>query len=253
VVDVAGTLASFAVCRWVYAELEEVEPHQPFGRRWARALEDSDPLMPIRVVLVDDHPIVLHGLQQLFERQSDFEVVSCCADGAAAIDAVEHHHPDVLVLDLRMPGDSGLDVLRKLAARQLIARAVLLTAAIRDEEVRDAVKLGAMGLVLKESAPEILLECVRSVCRGETWIERDTVTRAFRPMPERAAVFETPLTPREIEIVRMVAQGLRNKVIAERLSISEGTVKVHLHNIYEKLSVDGRLELVLCAQQKGLI
>ena len=210
--------------------------------------------MPIRVVLVDDHPIVLHGLQQLFERQPDFEVVGCCADGAAAVDAVEHHHPDVLVLDLRMPGDSGLDVLRKLAARQLIARAVLLTAAIRDEEVRDAIKLGAMGLVLKESSPEVLLECVRSVCRGETWIERDTMTRAFRPIPEVApSTFETPLTPREIEIVRMVAQGLRNKAIAERLTISEGTVKVHLHNIYEKLSVDGRLELVLCAQQKGLI
>src|SRR6185436_10774325 len=189
--------------------------------------------MPIRVVLVDDHPIVLHGLQQLFERQDDFEVVSCCADGAAAVDAVEQLRPDVLVLDLRMPGDSGLDVLRKLAARQVIARAVLLTAAIRDEEVRDAVKLGAMGLVLKESSPEVLLECVRSVCRGETWIERDTMTRAFRPAGDGSV--DTPLTPREIEIVRMVAQGLRNKAIAERLSISEGTVKVHLLNIYEKL------------------
>jgi DNA-binding NarL/FixJ family response regulator len=113
-----------------------------------------------------------------------------------------------------------------------------------------------MGLVLKESSPEVLLECVRSVHRGEQWIERETVTRAFRTVLGRDAsahqAAET-LTPREIEIVRMVAQGLRNKGIAERLSISEGTVKVHLHNIYEKFGVDGRLELVLSAQQKGLI
>jgi DNA-binding NarL/FixJ family response regulator len=212
--------------------------------------------MLIRVVLVDDHQIVLHGLQQLFERQEDFEVVCCCRDGIAAIDAVAAHQPDVLVLDLRMPGQSGLDVLRALAAKGAACRSVLLTAAIRDEEVVDAVKLGVMGLVLKESPPEVLLECVRSVHRGEQWIERETVTRAFRTVLDRQAAAQRAgetLTPREIEMVRMVAQGLRNRIIAERLSISEGTVKVHLHNIYEKLGVDGRLELVLSAQQKGLI
>ena len=212
--------------------------------------------MPIRVVLVDDHQIVLHGLQQLFERQPDFEVVHCGRDGADAIEAVATHHPDVLVLDLRMPGLSGLDVLRSLAARGLACRTVLLTAAIRDEEVVDAVKLGAMGLVLKESSPDVLLECVRSVHRGEQWIERETVTRAFRTVVDRQAAAEPAgetLTPREVEMVRLVSQGLRNKVIAERLSISEGTVKVHLHNIYEKLGVDGRLELLISAQQKGLI
>jgi DNA-binding NarL/FixJ family response regulator len=212
--------------------------------------------MPIRVVLVDDHPIVLEGLQQLFQRQPDFEVVCCCPDGTAAVEAVAAHTPDVLVLDLRMGGQSGLDVLRVLAARGLPCRTVLLTAGIRDEEVVDAVKLGAMGVVLKESPPEVLLESVRSVHRGEQWIERDTVTRAFRTVLDRQQAAERAgetLTPREVEMVRLVAQGLRNKIIAERLSISEGTVKVHLHNIYEKLGVDGRLELLLSAQQKGLI
>jgi DNA-binding NarL/FixJ family response regulator len=211
--------------------------------------------MPIRVVLVDDHQIVLHGLQQLFSRQPDFEVLHSCSDGASAIEAVLDSRPDVLVLDLRMPGQSGLDVLRALAARQVECRSVLLTAAVRDEEVMEAVKLGAMGLVLKESQPEILIECVRKVARGEQWIERETVTRAFRNYVARqSSTRDLPgtLTPREIEIVRMVSQGLRNKAIGERLSISEGTVKVHLHNIYEKLGVDGRLELVLIAQQKGL-
>jgi DNA-binding NarL/FixJ family response regulator len=97
---------------------------------------------------------------------------------------------------------------------------------------------------------------VRKVARGESWIERDTVTRAFRTIVGREAAAESAeenLTPREVEMVRMVAQGLRNKAIAERLAISEGTVKVHLHNIYEKLGVDGRLELVLCAQRKGIV
>jgi DNA-binding NarL/FixJ family response regulator len=215
-------------------------------------------VMSIRIVLADDHPIVLQGLEQLFERHADIEVLGCCADGASAIDAVNNLRPDVLVLDLRMPGQNGLDVLRTLAAGNTGCRTVLLTAAIRDDEVTEAVKLGAMGLVLKESPPELLVDCVRRVYRGESWIEREAATRAFRSMLDRDAAMKATgsndaLTARELEIVRMVAQGLRNKVIAERLSISEGTVKVHLHNIYEKVGVDGRLELVLCAQQKGLI
>jgi len=212
--------------------------------------------MSIRVVLVDDHPIVLQGLQHLFERQADFEVVSCCEDAAAAIEAVRAQHPDVLVLDLRMPGANGLDVLRTMCNERIPCRTVLLTAAITEEQVLEAVKLGAAGLVLKESPPDTLVSCVRRVHQGEQWIDQDTVSRAFRAVLDREAAAREAsltLTPREIEIVRMVAQGLRNKAIAERLSISEGTVKVHLHNIYEKFGVDGRLELVLCAQQKGLI
>jgi DNA-binding NarL/FixJ family response regulator len=189
--------------------------------------------MAIRLVLVDDHPIVLQGLQQLFERHDDFEVMSCCPDGSSALEAVEKYQPDVLVMDLRMPGLSGIDVLRALFARQSRCRTVLLTAIVRDAEVMEAVKLGVRGIVLKESS----------------------VTRALQRVLDRESAEREAgetLTPREIEIVRMVARGLRNKAIAERLSISEGTVKVHLHNVYEKLGVDGRLELVLCAQQKGL-
>jgi two-component system, NarL family, nitrate/nitrite response regulator NarL len=210
----------------------------------------------IRLVLVDDHPIVLHGLQQLFERQVDVEVVCCCEDGRTALEAVRAHQPDVIVLDLRLPDQSGLDVLRTLSRERHSCRAVLLTAAVRDDEVVEAMKLGAMGLVLKESTPEALMDCVRRVHRGEQWIERETVTRAFRTILHRESSARSTsgtLTPRELDITRMVAQGLRNRVIAERLSISEGTVKVHLHNIYEKLGVDGRLELVLTVQEKGLI
>lgn len=170
--------------------------------------------------------------------------------------AVRTHQPDVVVLDLRMPGRSGLDALRDLADERPSCRTVLLTAAITQDQVVEAVKLGARGLVLKESPPETLVACIRRVHRGEQWIDHDTVTRAFQGVLEREAAFREAgetLTLREIEIVKMIGQGMRNRVIAEALSISEGTVKVHLHNIYEKLGVDGRLALVVYAQQKGLI
>lgn len=209
---------------------------------------------PIRILLVDDHPIVLHGLQQFFERHREFQVVGCCADGASAVEAVARHVPDILLLDLRMRGHSGLDVLRDLAGHYPGCRRILLSAAITDAEVAEAVRLGVMGLVMKESSPDALLACVRDVYNGIPCIARDAPAPAPPVTAAGAPVWSNDLlTQREMEILRMVALGLRNKAIAERLSISDGTVKVHLHNIYQKLGVDGRLELVLCAQQKGLL
>jgi len=212
--------------------------------------------MSIRVVLVDDHPIVLQGLQQLFERQPDFTVVAACAGADSALQAVRTHRPDVLILDLRMPGKSGLELLRTINNEKLDCYSVLLTATIRDDEVVEATKLGVTGLVLKESSPETLLKCVRRVNRGERWIDHETITRAFQAVVGREEAereVSKTLTPREIEIVKMMAEGLRNRAIGDRLGISEGTVKVHLHNVYEKLGLDGRLELVLYAKQKGVI
>ena len=212
--------------------------------------------MSIRVVLVDDHPIVLQGLQQLFERQPDFTVVAACAGADTALQAVRTHRPDVLILDLRMPGKSGLDLLRTINNEKLDCYSVLLTATIRDDEVVEATKLGVTGLVLKESSPETLLKCVRRVNRGERWIDQETITRAFQAVVGREEAereVSKTLTPREIEIVKMMAEGLRNRAIGDRLGISEGTVKVHLHNVYETLGLDGRLELVLYAKQKGVI
>jgi len=211
--------------------------------------------MPIRLTLADDHPVVLQGLQRLFETQHDFNVVACCGSGDGALESVRNSRPDVLVLDLRMPGRSGLDVLRAMAAEKLPCRTVLLTAAITDNDLVEAVRLGVNGIIMKESPPDALVECVRRVARGEQSIERDTLAKAFgRVLQGEAATREVgdTLTPREIELVKMVAQGLRNRVIAERLAISEGTVKIHLHNIYDKLGIDGRLELMLWAQEQGV-
>ncbi len=198
----------------------------------------------IRVVLADDHPIVLQGLGHLFERQPGFSVVASCASGTEALAAVRKGGVDVLVLDLRMPGASGLDVLRSLAAEPASVNTVVLTATVSDDDAAEALRLGAMGLVLKESSPEALVECVRKVSDGERWIDRATMNRAFGSVVRREhAMSKIPKT----------LTRLRNREIAQRLFVTEGTVKLHLHNVYEKLGVDGRMELLLRVQSLGLI
>jgi len=212
--------------------------------------------MPVRLVLADDHPIVLDGLEQLFRAQKDFAVVARCQDGAETLRAVRQHRPDVLLLDIRMPAPDGLQVIRELQRDSLPTRIVLLTAALEEDDVLEAVRLGVKGVVLKEMAPQMLVECVRKVAAGEQWIERRSLTMALDKMLRREAGFRevaSVLTPREIEIVRLAAGGLRNQAIADQLHISEGTVKVHLHNIYEKLGIDGRVALTLYAREKGLL
>ncbi len=212
--------------------------------------------MSIRVVLVDDHPIVLQGLQHLFARQPDIEVAAACQTVAEGLTAARTAHPDVIVLDLRMPDGGGLALLDALNDELPGIRTVVLTAAISDDEVTQALQKGTAGLVLKESAPEQLLECVRRVHAGERWLDPDAMTRVLQPVSATEAAAQeraAALTGREREVVRMIAAGLRNRDIGERLSISENTVKVHLHNIYEKLGVEGRMELLLLAQELKLV
>ncbi len=212
--------------------------------------------MPISLVLADDHPLILNGLVNLFALEEGFEVVASCADGDQALRAVRLHRPDVLVADIRMPGMNGLDVVRKMREEKLPTRVVLLTAALEDEELVEAVHLEVPGIVLKEMAPQLLVQCIRKVHAGEQWVERRSAKLALEKMLRREAGTREAaalLTPREIDLVRMVAHGLRNREIADKLFISEGTVKVHLHNIYEKLQVDGRMALLRYAQEKGLV
>jgi DNA-binding NarL/FixJ family response regulator len=211
---------------------------------------------PISLVLADDHPIVLDGLEQLFAVESDFEVVARCRNGDETLEAVRRLRPDVLVLDVRMPGIDGLSVLQQLEGAGLPTRVVLLTAAVGDEQLVEALRLGARAVVLKESAPRLLVEAVREVHAGGEWLEKGLVGRALRRLMDRESGLREAiraLTTRELEIARLVAEGLRNRAIGERLFISEGTVKIHLHRIYEKLGVDGRLELALYAREKGLV
>jgi two-component system nitrate/nitrite response regulator NarL len=212
--------------------------------------------MAITVVLADDHPIVLDALQSLFSLQPDLQVVGRCLNGAETLRAVAQHGPDILVLDLRMPNGDGLSVLREMARLKSPTRVVVLTAAVSDDDVLEAIRLGIRGLVLKESAPKALVECVRRVHAGGQYIEPRFLTRALDAAQRRDAgqrELASVLTPRELQVLRMVADGLRNRAIAQQLEISEGTVKIHLHNIYEKIDVENRVELALYARAKGFV
>jgi DNA-binding NarL/FixJ family response regulator len=164
--------------------------------------------------------------------------------------------PDIAVLDIRMPGVNGMELLRRVYDEGLPTRVVLLTAEISDEAVVEAVRLGVAGIVLKEMAPRVLLQSVRAVAAGEKWLDDGAMRRALDKMMRREAGLADAvrvLTPREVEVVKMVATGLRNKQIAERLSITEGTVKIHLHSIYQKVGVSGRVELSIYAREKSLV
>jgi two-component system nitrate/nitrite response regulator NarP len=206
----------------------------------------------IRLILADDHRIILEGLEQLFRRERDFQVMATCTNGADALVAVRHHKPDVLVLDYQMPHGDGLSTLKAVRAENLNTRVVLLTATMDEDDVLDAMQAGVHGLVLKESAAVMLVNCVRRVAAGQRVLDESMVNRALDRMAQRQDVSNT-LSVRETEIVKMVASGLRNKEIAGKLSIGEGTVKSHLHTIYEKLGVHGRVELTLYAQERGIV
>lgn len=209
-----------------------------------------------RIVIADDHPIIIEGLSQLFKRQSEFELVAAVNDGAKALDAVRTLKPDIMVLDVQMPKKDGLSVMREMIREGLTTKVVILTATLDDDGVMEAVELGVWGLVLKESASTQLIDALRRVAMGLRAVDPSLVAAAAsRSMSRREArrELENLLSPRETDVVRMVAKGLRNKEIADKLTITEGTVKSYLHSIYEKLGVKGRVELTLLAQEKGLV
>jgi DNA-binding NarL/FixJ family response regulator len=212
--------------------------------------------MPIRLIIADDHPFILVALNTLFQAEEDIQVLAHCRNGTEAMQAVRQHQPDILILDLQMPGKNGLAVLRELQQEKLPTRVVLLTAALDEDEVLEAIRLGVRGVMLKEMAPQLLLQCIRQVHTGGEWLERRSVSRALDKLLRREAATRqvtAVLSPRELEVVRLVSDGLRNKEIAVQLSVSEGTVKIHLHHIYEKLQVGSRLELLRYMQKQGLV
>jgi DNA-binding NarL/FixJ family response regulator len=200
----------------------------------------------MRLVLVDDHPIVLAGLDRLFATTPDIEVVGRCSNGREAIETTRNLRPDLLLLDLKLPDMSGIDVLKTIRQEALPVRVVLLSAAAMTDDVEAARRLGADGLLYKDLSPDELVTEVGRAAAGE---------RPFPPeTPEEPSVraIRTALSARELQVVRAVAAGLRNRAIAEQLGIAEGTVKLHLHNIYEKLRIDSRLELMLLATRAGI-
>ena len=193
--------------------------------------------------------------------EDDLEVVGEAADGREVLDRVQELEPDILLLDLRMPNLDGLSALHALQQTNKSTRVIVLTASEDKNEFVQAMKLGCSGIVLKQTAPDLIVKSIRKVYAGEIWLDSHTtaaVMRQFASPAELAAAGagkgreRSPLSQREREIVALVAQGYKNKEMAEKMFISEQTVKNHLHNIFDKLGVSDRLELALYAIHKGL-
>ncbi len=205
----------------------------------------------IRVLLADDHAIFREGVRKLLEGAGDITVVGEAANGEEALRLVEKLKPDILLLDLRMPGKDGLGVLEEMNGSTPASRVILIAENDNEHDVVRAMRLGARGVVWKQSASALLLKSIRKVHVGEIWLDNrmtSEVINALKKSSDSGVRQEKPLlSPREREIVQLVAQGYRNREIAEKLFISEQTVKNHLHNIFDKLGVSDRLELALYA------
>jgi DNA-binding NarL/FixJ family response regulator len=206
----------------------------------------------LRVVLADDHPIVLSGLKTLLGLRPGTEIVAQANNGASALDSIRTTEPDLAVLDINMPEMTGVDVLEAIEGDGLATRVILLTASASDAHIERAVNFGAWGIMLKDTAAEDLLDCIEKVIGGERWLPADLIGPAVARATQRRSdktLLENTLTAREQELVSLVAEGLANKQIARRVNISEGTVKIHLHNVYQKLGVSNRTALTTLAHR----
>ncbi len=205
----------------------------------------------IRVLLADDHPVVRLGIKTELDGADGIEVVGEASSGDEALRLVEELRPDILVLDVVMPGMDGVEATRLLRERHPDLRILALSAYDENECVFGILKAGAIGYVLKEEALETIVKAIRVACRGETWLSPKVAEKVKRrAIGEKEGV---PLTERELEVLRLMAKGWRNRQIAKGLSISEGTVKNHVTNIYGKLGIHSRAEVVAWAWQQGLV
>lgn len=212
--------------------------------------------MTIRLVICDHHPLILRGMSELFRNENDIEILASCTRDEETLEAVRRQRPDVVILDFRMPGKDGLATARELLAEGSCSRIIIYTDEITEDRLVEAFRIGVRGVVFKETDPTLLVLCVRKVHAGEQWIEREKAMQTLEKLLRREAgllEISSFLTRRERDITKMVAKGLPNRQIAEQLFISEGTVKSHLHNIYDKLKLKSRMALLHYAQQKGLV
>ena len=210
--------------------------------------------MSIGIVLADRHPIVIKGLQSLIGGEPDMEILAIHDTGTAALNSLREKRPDVLLTSLNLPDINGLQLLRIIRDEDLPTRCILFVGQIADEDAVEAMRLRVEGILLKEMPTRLVLQCIRKVSEGGRWLETQSMARVVDRLQEQEnsrGEFVDRLSPREQEVTRLVMEGLNNKDIATRLSLSVGTIKIHLHNIYEKLGIRSRLQLAAQAREKG--
>jgi len=209
----------------------------------------------IRILVADDHLIIRQGLRLILETEDEFEMVGEAADGAEAVHLCAELHPDVVLMDLRMPGMDGLAAIERLRTEQPDIAVVILTTFNEDDLMMRGLRAGAKGYLLKDTDRATLFHTIRAAARGETLLKPEIIARVLSNVGETNAPLgaKAELTGRELEVLCAVARGDRSKEIALRLGISERTVKAHLASVYNKLGVDSRAAAIAVAAQKGLL
>ena len=209
--------------------------------------------MPIRVLIADDHAVVRQGLRMFLELQADVEVVGEAADGEEAVAAAARLEPDVVLMDLVMPGTDGVEAIRRLRERGVASRVIVLTSFVDDDKLFPAVRAGAAGYLLKDVQPQELVSAIRAVYAGESPVDPAVAGRLLAEVADPAPRQRQPLTAREREVLVLIARGLPNKLIARDLGVSEKTVKTHVSSILGKLGLTDRTQAALYAVREGLV
>ena len=213
---------------------------------------------PIKILVVDDHEVVRDGISVMMGRQRDFAVVGEASNGLEAIEKVQDLHPDIVLMDLRMPQMNGVEAMRRIRSEDSEVKFIVLTTYDNDEYIFDAIEAGAKGYLLKDASREELFQAVRAVHRGESLIEPGVAAKILDRLAQLSRRSSQPsvaelLSERETEVLQLMASGSPNKAIAAALSISESTVKTHVANIFQKLEVNQRTEAVTKAMSLGII
>jgi two-component system NarL family response regulator len=212
-----------------------------------KEFKEGDRETPLTLLVADDHPVVREGLVSLINRQPDMRVIGEARDGQESLEKYFALHPDVVIVDLRMPGMDGIEVVKRICEKEPSARVIVITLSQSQEDIYGALQAGAQGYALKDAGLDQLIRCIHAVGSGQTWIPPEIGAKLAK------RVSDPELTRRECEVLRAVAQGKSNKEIGTVFNISEGTVKVHITHILEKLKVTGRTEAINVAVKRGLV